>query len=181
VALNNMALLEVDEGDLDAARDLFEQALVIKRQLGEQRSLAIGLAAHRDAGHPHDTVEAMIGLGRAWQQLGRAEDALRELRAAEALAAEIANPQRLAEVRAALAEAGQEVTLPGGLTARQAEVLGLLASGLSNKEIAGRLYLSPATVERHLATVYRKLGVTGRVEAARYAMTHGLAAQPPVL
>ena len=67
------------------------------------------------------------------------------------------------------------MALPDGLTARQAEVLGLLASGLSNKEIAGQLYLSPATVERHLATVYRKLGVTGRVEAARYAMAHGLA------
>jgi non-specific serine/threonine protein kinase len=140
-------------------------------------------AAHRDAGHPHDTVEAMIGLGRAWHQLGRTADALRQLRAAEALAAEIANPQRLAEVRAALAEAGEAVALPDGLTARQAEVLRLLASGLSNKEIAGQLYLSPATVERHLATVYRKLGVTGRVEAARYAMAHGLAATsaPPVL
>jgi non-specific serine/threonine protein kinase len=140
-------------------------------------------AAHREAGHPHDTVEAMIGLGRAWHQMGRTADALRQLRAAEALAAQIANPQRLAEVRAALAEAGDPVALPDGLTARQAEVLGLLASGLSNKEIAGQLYLSPATVERHLATVYRKLGVTGRVEAARYAMVHGLAtaATPPVL
>ena len=123
------------------------------------------VAAHRDAGHPHDTVEDMIGLGRAWHQMGRTADALRQLRAAEALAAEIANPQRLAEVRAALAEAGEVVALPGGLTARQAEVLRLLASGLSNKEIAGQLYLSPATVERHLATVYRKLAVTGRVEA----------------
>ena len=140
-------------------------------------------AAHRDAGHPHDTVEDMIGLGRAWHQLGRTADALRQLRAAEALAAEIANPQRLAEVRAALAEAGAAVALPDGLTARQAEVLRLLASGLSNKEIAGQLYLSPATVERHLATVYRKLGVTGRVEATRYAMAHGLTATPapPVL
>jgi len=132
-------------------------------------------AAHREAGHPHDTVEAMIGLGRAWHQLGRTDDALRQLRAAEALAAEIANPQRLAEARAALAEVGGAVALPDGLTARQADVLRLLATGLSNKQIAGRLYLSPATVERHLATVYRKLGVTGRVEAARYAMAHGLA------
>ena len=140
-------------------------------------------AAHRDAGHPHDTVEAMIGLGRAWHQMGRTADALRQLRAAEALAAEIANPQRLAEVRAALAEAGEAVALPDGLTARQAGVLRLLASGLSNKEIAGQLYLSPATVERHLATVYRKLGVAGRVEATRYAMAHGLAttSSPPVL
>lgn len=55
----------------------------------------------------------------------------------------------------------------------------LLAAGLSNRQIAAELQLSPATVERHLATVYRKLGVTGRVDAARYALAHGLAA--PVL
>ena len=42
-ALNNMALLEMDDGDLAAARELFEQALAIKRKLGERLSLAIGL------------------------------------------------------------------------------------------------------------------------------------------
>ena len=47
---------------------------------------------------------------------------------------------------------------------------------MSNKQIAAELYLSPATVERHLATIYRKLGLAGRVEAARYALAHGLAA-----
>jgi predicted ATPase/DNA-binding CsgD family transcriptional regulator len=133
--------------------------------------------AHREAGHPHDTVEAMIGLGSACFHLGQAAGAVRHLRDAEALAEQIANPQRLAEVRAALAEIGETAAgvLPGGLTARQAEVLRLLAAGLSNKQIAGQLYLSPATVERHLATVYSKIGVSGRVEAARYAMAHGLA------
>ena len=65
--------------------------------------------------------------------------------------------------------------LPGKLTARQAEVLRLLADGLTNKQIAARLYLSPGTVERHLATIYRKLGLGGRVDAARYAVEHGLA------
>jgi DNA-binding NarL/FixJ family response regulator len=80
-------------------------------------------------------------------------------------------------VRASRAETRETATgaLPDGLTARQAEVLRLLAAGLSNKQIAGQLYLSPATVERHLATVYSKIGVSGRVEAARYAMAHGLA------
>jgi DNA-binding NarL/FixJ family response regulator len=57
-------------------------------------------------------------------------------------------------------------------------VLRLLADGLSNKEIAARLYLSPGTVDRHLATIYRKLGLGGRVEAARYAVEHGLAQNP---
>lgn len=133
--------------------------------------------AHQEAGHPHDAVEALIGLGRASFRLNRPEEAARHLRAAEAMADGIANPQRLAEVRAALAEIGEAGVgaLPDGLTARQAEVLRLLAAGMSNKQIAASLYLSPATVERHLATVYRKLGLTGRVEATRYAVAHGLA------
>jgi predicted ATPase/DNA-binding NarL/FixJ family response regulator/DNA-binding XRE family transcriptional regulator len=133
--------------------------------------------AYQEAGHAHDTVEAMIGLGRASYQLGRRGDAARHLRAAEAMADEIANPQRLAEVRTALAEIGESAgtTLPDGLTARQAEVLSLLAAGMSSKQIAAELYLSPTTVQRHLATVYRKLGLNGRVDATRYALAHGLA------
>jgi DNA-binding NarL/FixJ family response regulator len=122
-------------------------------------------------------LEAMIGLGRACHRLGRPAEATRHLRTAEALAGDIANQGLLAEVRAALAEVsgGQDGQLPGGLTSRQAEVLRLLADGLSNKQIAERLYLSPGTVERHLATIYRKLGLGGRVKAARYAVEHGLA------
>ena len=208
IGLANLADVLIRSGQWEPARQALAEAAELAEGIGSpqligtlrcsQGNLAVkerdwaraaghfqaAAAAHRDAGHPHDTVEAMIGLGRAWHQLGRTVDALRQLRAAEALAAEIANPQRLAEVRAALAEAGDCLApLPGGLTTRQAEVLRLLASGLSNKEIAGQLYLSPATVERHLATVYRKLGVTGRVEAARYAMAHGLVttSAPPVL
>jgi predicted ATPase/DNA-binding NarL/FixJ family response regulator/DNA-binding XRE family transcriptional regulator len=245
VAMNNLALLELDDGNTGRALELFERTLVIKRQLGEQQSLALGLnnladvliklgrldaaaaavaeaaelatglgnpqligttrcnqgdiaakrqrwpeavehyaaamLAHRQAGHANDAVLAMIGLGLADYQLGRKDEATRRLRDAEAIATQIANPQRLAEVRAALAEVGESSAgvLPDGLTARQAEVLRLLAGGMSNKQIAGELYLSPATVERHLATIYRKLSVAGRVEATRYAVRSGLAGPLP--
>jgi predicted ATPase/DNA-binding CsgD family transcriptional regulator/DNA-binding XRE family transcriptional regulator len=239
MAINNMALVELDDGNLDRARELLEQNLVIKRQLGEPRSIAIGLvnlaevliragrwqaaqaslaeAAELAVGQPqipglvlcnqghlaarqrnweqaaglyqeavtacqaggqtHVAVEAMIGLGRARYQLGLADKATRQLREAEALAHQIANPQLVGEVTAALAEIGdgQVGRLPGNLTPRQAEVLRLLADGLSNKEIAARLYLSLGTVERHLTTIYRKLGLGGRVDAARYAVENGLA------
>ncbi len=123
-------------------------------------------------------MEALTGLGRASYRLGLPHEGGQHLRAAETLAGELGNPQRLAEVRAVMAEAGEAAAgpLPGGLTARQAEVLRLLAVGMSNKRIAAELQLSPATVERHLATIYRKLGLAGRVEAARYALAHGLAA-----
>jgi DNA-binding NarL/FixJ family response regulator len=56
-------------------------------------------------------------------------------------------------------------------------VLALRATGLSNQQIAAELYLSTATVERHLATVYRNLGLAGRVDAARFALEHGLGGQ----
>jgi len=252
VAINNMALLELDDGDLERAQGLFEQALAIKRELGEQRSIAIGLAnladvlirrgqweaadrvlaegatlasgipqivgticcnqgnlaVHRQdwnaaadhfqaaiaasqaGGHPHDAVEAMIGLATVKYRTGRQDDALAQLVAARQLAAGLGSPQRVADVEAARAEftAGfappgatadgdlPGADLPGDLTARQAEVLGLLAAGLSNRQIAAQLFLSPATVERHLATIYRNLGLSGRVEAARFAIEHGLAA-----
>jgi DNA-binding CsgD family transcriptional regulator/tetratricopeptide (TPR) repeat protein len=67
---------------------------------------------------------------------------------------------------------------PAGLTARQVEVLMLLADGLTNGEIADRLFLSPRTAEHHVAAVMRKLGVTSRREAARRAYELGLAQRP---
>jgi predicted ATPase/DNA-binding NarL/FixJ family response regulator len=141
---------------------------------------ADAIAAYGTGGHNHDVIEAMIGLGRACHELGQPDEAARHLRTAEARAHEIANAQLLEQVTAALAETAGEAgaQLPGNLTARQAEVLRLLADGLSNREIAARLYLAPGTVERHLATIYRKLELGGRVEATRYAVEHGLAGPP---
>lgn len=68
------------------------------------------------------------------------------------------------------------VDLPGGLTRREAEVLQLLASGRTNRELAQELFLSTATVERHLANIYRKIGARTRVQAAAFALDHGLRA-----
>jgi predicted ATPase/DNA-binding CsgD family transcriptional regulator/DNA-binding XRE family transcriptional regulator len=145
------------------------------------------IASSQAGGHPHDVVEAMIGLGRVHALTGDHRAAVARLRAAHAVATEIGNPQRLAEAAAALAEVagpasaaapGPAPPRPENLTSRQAEVLAQLATGLSNKQIAAELYLSTATVERHLATIYRNLGLGGRVDAARFAMENGLAAQP---
>ena len=64
--------------------------------------------------------------------------------------------------------------LPAGLTPREVEVLGLVAEGLTNAQIAQRLFLSPRTVHRHLNSVYHKLGVSSRTAATRFAIEHGL-------
>jgi DNA-binding NarL/FixJ family response regulator len=66
-------------------------------------------------------------------------------------------------------------TLPNGLSPREAEVLALLAAGRSNHEIARALFLSPRTVQRHVANVYGKIGAHNRAEATAYALRHRLA------
>ena len=63
---------------------------------------------------------------------------------------------------------------PAGLTARELEVLLLVADGLRNAEIAERLVLSPKTVDHHVSTVLAKLGVPNRQAAARQAARLGL-------
>ena len=63
---------------------------------------------------------------------------------------------------------------PAGLSAREVEVLRLLAQGLSNKELAQRLYISPRTAEHHVQHIYAKIGVSSRASAALFAMEHGL-------
>jgi DNA-binding NarL/FixJ family response regulator len=66
-------------------------------------------------------------------------------------------------------------TNPDGLTAREIEVLALMADGLSNPEIATRLYIGQTTVKTHINNAFAKIGVRNRTEAVRYAHQHGLA------
>ncbi|MFE9138398.1 response regulator [Streptomyces sp. NPDC007355] len=70
--------------------------------------------------------------------------------------------------------------VPGadGLTERETEVLVLVADGLSNQEIAGRLRISTATVKTHINNLFAKTGVRDRAQAVRYAYQHGLVRAP---
>jgi HD-GYP domain-containing protein (c-di-GMP phosphodiesterase class II) len=81
-------------------------------------------------------------------------------------------------VEAVLGAAGHRVPRrregPAGLTAREVEVLRLLARGLSNKEIAQRLVISPKTVANHAEHIYAKINASTRAAAGLFAMQHGL-------
>ncbi len=81
-------------------------------------------------------------------------------------------------VDAVLAAAGHRVPRrregPAGLTPREVEVLRLLAQGLSNKEIAARLVISPKTAGNHIEHIYAKIDASSRATASLFAMQHGL-------
>jgi len=94
----------------------------------------------------------------------------------ERLIAAFEGPEASAiSVRNAAVELGRgDALLVETLTIREQEILGLLCRRLSNKEISGRLHISPATVKRHAENLYGKLGVTGRREAVSLALELGI-------
>ncbi|HEX7298847.1 MAG TPA: LuxR C-terminal-related transcriptional regulator [Solirubrobacteraceae bacterium] len=139
-------------GSWDLARPAFEDAVDLYARAGGRWE-----AAH-----------ARRELARTLRALGHHEAAEREARAAdEALRALGASPA-----------APDAPARPAGLTARELEVLRLVARGRSNLEIAGELVLSVRTVERHIANIYDKIGASGRAAraaAASYALAVGVA------
>jgi DNA-binding NarL/FixJ family response regulator len=91
-----------------------------------------------------------------------------------ALALEVCRDiEQMTSVTGELAPA--ELEIGTGLTRRELEVLRYLAGGLSDREIAEALFISPRTVARHLHSIYQKLDVTSRSAATAYAHKQGLA------
>jgi HD-GYP domain-containing protein (c-di-GMP phosphodiesterase class II) len=114
---------------------------------------------------------------RPHRQASGADEAAAQLRA-EAKAGRL----DAEAVRAVLAAAGHRTTRrqarSDGLTSREVEVLGLLARGLSNRDIAGRLFISRKTASHHVEHIYAKTGTTNRALASLYAANHGLIGEP---
>ncbi|HEX5506799.1 MAG TPA: AAA family ATPase [Thermomicrobiales bacterium] len=122
------------------------------------------------------TLLALADLHAATGAREAAETALAEARALlEPLEANpaLARADALA-ARLAAAPAPTPAAHPHGLTAREAEVLRLVARGLTDAQVAARLFLSPRTVGTHLTHIYAKLGVENRAAAVAFAIDHGL-------
>ena len=118
-------------------------------------------------GARYETARCRVLLGRALRALGDDESAVAELAAARRSFAELGAGTGRARGRRA-----DPPHLPGGLTAREVEVLRLVAAGKTNPEIATLLFLSEKTVARHLSNIFTKLDVTTRTAAAAFAFEH---------
>ena len=112
-------------------------------------------------------------LGYLTKDAGRVQIA-QAVRAA-ALGQSVLDPQVQRRLVEAATLPPPDGTLPDGLTTREGEVLALIAAGLSNREIAKRLYVSEATVKSHVNRLFAKTGVRDRAQAVNYAYRHGLA------
>lgn len=84
------------------------------------------------------------------------------------------DPDMVAAVIDAAGQSVPPIERPSGLTAREAEVVGLLARGLQTKQVAGALDISDKTVDNHIQNAYRKMGVSSRAAATLFAMENGL-------
>jgi DNA-binding CsgD family transcriptional regulator len=120
---------------------------------------------------PYETARARSILGWALLAGGDEEGGRRELRGALAAFEKLGAARDVAEVRATL---DGPRALPAGLTAREAEVLRLVAAGKTNRDIAIELVISEHTVARHLQNMFAKLGVSSRAAATAFAFEHRL-------
>jgi DNA-binding CsgD family transcriptional regulator len=128
---------------------------------------------------PYERALTLLALAELRLTEGNHTDASALLEEARGICSDLGAVPALARADALSAQTpgGRRATLayPAGLTRREAKVLGLLAAGRSNKEIAAELFLSERTVERHITNVYRKIGTRRRTEAMAFALRHGLA------
>jgi DNA-binding NarL/FixJ family response regulator len=155
VALEARAVVALARGDARAAR-------------GHARRAAAAFAAIE---LPYDAARTVLLEARAYLALHDPAAAMRVLRPVREVFARLGAAAALAEVDAL----EREARAPShGLTVREAEVLRVVVTGASNKAVAARLGISERTVERHLSSVFAKLGVRSRTEAAAFAFEHDL-------
>jgi DNA-binding NarL/FixJ family response regulator len=182
-------------GDVDAARSTAEQLSDICAELGGPpmvkamsldavgavqladsnpqaalRSLRPAWVIWQELEAPYEAFRTRVQIGVACRDLGDDEAATMEFAAARGAFVELGALPDVARVDGL----SSRQPAPGGLTARELEVLVLVASGSTNKTIASELVISEKTVARHLSNIFVKLGVSSRAAATAYAYEHEL-------
>jgi DNA-binding CsgD family transcriptional regulator len=153
-----LGMLAAIVGDWDRAEQHFEAALELNRRMGARTWLA------------HTAYE----YGRMLDARGERDRAGSLLAEAGALAKQTGMPALLSRVDRLHSTAVARARLPDGLSAREVQILGLVARGLSNREIGKELFISEHTAANHIRSILRKTGCSNRTEAASYAHRYGL-------
>jgi predicted ATPase/DNA-binding CsgD family transcriptional regulator len=167
-SLEGLACVVGTKGEAERAAKLFGAAQALREAVGYPQS-----PSQRAVQEPY-LVAARSRLGETWEAAlaeGRAmelEEAVEYALSEEELSTIASSAALTEQLSAPVSEH------PAGLTPREVEVLGLVATGMTNVQVAKELFLSPRTVQRHLGSIYNKLGVSSRVAATRFALEHGL-------
>jgi ATP/maltotriose-dependent transcriptional regulator MalT len=159
------AMADHTRGAIDLAAGDAEAALPALRR---------AFRAWDDVGAPYEAARARLLIGAACRALGDEDAACVELDAARAVFVSLGATTDLARADALAGSASGGAADAAGLTARELEVLRLLAAGRTNKAIAAELVLSDRTVDRHVSNIFAKLGVASRAAATAYAYEHEL-------
>ena len=162
-----------------ASSGLLAAAALARGRMRLVQGDAAGAAVSLDTARQRwQELDAPLHVARARWLLATAYEQLGDRAAAERERAATAETHHELGVVTRHRGGGDVETLPNGITGREAEVLGLVAQGLTNRVVAETLVLSEKTVARHLSNIYTKLDVSSRTAAAAWAHAHGLV-QPP--
>lgn len=159
---------------LDAAADRASGAVLLAE--GEARAALESLRSARrkwdEIDAPYEAARVRVLIGLACRELGDDDTAEMELDAARWALDELGAEPELARIE--ILERGDAPDDRRGLTARELEVLRLVASGATNAAVGERLSISERTVERHVSNIFQKIGVSSRSAATAYAYEHDL-------
>lgn len=168
-ALPDIVLMDVRMPDMDG----LEATRKIKEE--RPRTAVVMVTMHDNAAYLREAVQAGAA-GYLLKNLSRDEliDAIRQVASGGAFIESQMLRGMLSELKPVSPSAGANLKNAKNLTKREREILALVAEGMSNREIAEKLVLSPETVKSHVAAVLEKLNVSDRTQAAIYAVRNGL-------
>ena len=129
----------------------------------------------QELGVPHELATAQMLRGAACREAGDLDGAAASFEAARTLFERLGATLDIRNLRDITSTTSE---LPAGLTKREVEVLRLVAAGMTNKQIAGRLILSEKTVARHLSNIFTKIDVASRSAATAFAFAHRIVTGP---
>ena len=132
------------------------------------------VVAFEAMGHPFEVARSQARLASVLRATGQVAEARTLTDAARTAARALGARPLLDELRAGGEGRSRDARTDGALTARETEILGLVAQGRSNGEIARQLFISAKTVSVHVSNILAKLGASGRTEAAAIARRDGL-------